>query len=367
MNNKVSIIIPVYNGMATLLGCLQSIVEQTYEEIEVLVLDDGSEEAAAQQLDEMIDSILEYKKRIGKQLEIQVYHLEHEGVSSTRNRGIRLAQGDYVMFVDADDRLYDADVVQKFLDVMHREKVDIVVGNYVREVDGQIEQTTSHSVYHAWKQDSFAYRFSGFFSIGHLSYMWGKMFRRESLLRWDIPSYAIDYGEDKLFSFGCYLHGATYAFLEDNTYIYVRNLTSVSYQYREHYEDGWMRISHETERLAEKLESLKKYSTRNATADLIACTLLFAVFFDGKMVYEEKRDRESLRRLIAFYGDDDWARNYMRYILQPKVRRQIPNLVYRVGIPMFERALDRHHYGLISMGIRWIVHLDMDQKIKKMK
>lgn len=93
MNNKISIIVPVYNAERYLSRCIESILVQTYAEFELLLIDDGSKDGSGEICDE-------YAK---KDRRIRVIHKENGGVSSARNVGIDKAQGDWVAFIDADD------------------------------------------------------------------------------------------------------------------------------------------------------------------------------------------------------------------------------------------------------------------------
>jgi glycosyltransferase involved in cell wall biosynthesis len=87
-----SVIIPNYNSGSALEKCLRSIIEKNTADIQIIVVDDGSTDGSA-------DSAEELDKRI------EVIKQENQGVSAARNNGLKHAQGDYVMFVDADDRL----------------------------------------------------------------------------------------------------------------------------------------------------------------------------------------------------------------------------------------------------------------------
>ncbi len=93
----VSIIIPVYNVEAYLEECLNSVVAQTYQNLEIILVDDGSPDASGKLCDE-------FAKQDSR---VKVIHKENGGVSSARNRGISEAHGEYIMFVDGDDILAD--------------------------------------------------------------------------------------------------------------------------------------------------------------------------------------------------------------------------------------------------------------------
>lgn len=95
MNEKVSIIVPVYMAEKWLEKCIQSLINQTYKDIEIILIDDGSKDSSAKICDE-------YSKIDSR---IKVIHKKNEGVSLTRNQGISIATGRYLQFVDSDDTL----------------------------------------------------------------------------------------------------------------------------------------------------------------------------------------------------------------------------------------------------------------------
>lgn len=115
----VSIIVPVYNVEKYLRKCVDSIIRQTYRNIEIILIDDGSTDATAHILDE-----------VGQTDErILMIHKEHEGVSRARNIGISRAKGGYIMFVDSDDYL-DCKMVEKLLFAICEGECDMSVCGY---------------------------------------------------------------------------------------------------------------------------------------------------------------------------------------------------------------------------------------------
>lgn len=96
MNNPlISVIVPVYNVEKFIEECIDSILEQTYTNIEIILIDDGCTDASPQ--------IIE--KKSNRDSRIKVIHQTNQGVSSARNRGIEIAKGEYICFVDSDDIL----------------------------------------------------------------------------------------------------------------------------------------------------------------------------------------------------------------------------------------------------------------------
>ena len=90
---KISIIIPVYNAEKTIKKCLNSILDQSYTDYEIILVNDGSK-------DKSEEIILEYKKSNSK---IRYIPKKNSGVADSRNVGIQNATGDYIIFVDSDD------------------------------------------------------------------------------------------------------------------------------------------------------------------------------------------------------------------------------------------------------------------------
>ncbi len=95
MSSLVSVIIPVYNEGILVQDCINSVIANNYQNIEIIIVDDGSEKETA----EICDEIAKSDNRI------IVLHQENAGVSSARNRGIDCSNGEYITFVDADDKL----------------------------------------------------------------------------------------------------------------------------------------------------------------------------------------------------------------------------------------------------------------------
>ena len=91
--NLVSVIVPVYNILDCLERCVDSLLAQTYKEIEILLVDDGSTDGTGTLCDQLAE----------KDSRIRVFHKENGGSSSARNVGIQQARGEYLGFVDSDD------------------------------------------------------------------------------------------------------------------------------------------------------------------------------------------------------------------------------------------------------------------------
>ena len=114
MNDLVSVIVPVYNVEKYLDNCIKSIIKQTYTNIEILLIDDGSTDKSSI----ICDNYLKIDERI------KVIHKKNEGLSSARNYGLQIANGKYVMFVDSDDFIA-LDIIGKCIKKINNDYSDI--------------------------------------------------------------------------------------------------------------------------------------------------------------------------------------------------------------------------------------------------
>ena len=119
---KISVIIPVYNAAPFLSQCLDSVLHQTFEDLEILCVDDGS-------TDDSGDILRQYQAADSR---IALFFQENRGVSAARNLALQYATGDYLMFVDSDDWL-EADTCQSAMEAARRAQADVVMWTYIRE------------------------------------------------------------------------------------------------------------------------------------------------------------------------------------------------------------------------------------------
>lgn len=133
----ISVIIAVYNPGKYLRACLDSIVNQTYKNLEIILVDDGSTD----------DSLAVCKEYAEKDNRIIVHHKENSGVSATRNQGIRLAHGDYFSFIDSDDFI-ELDTYEYLINLMQEHQVDIVNHeHFVTKPNKEIVHTSPEHAY----------------------------------------------------------------------------------------------------------------------------------------------------------------------------------------------------------------------------
>ena len=120
MDEKISVIVPVYNVEQYLERCVDSIINQTYKNLEIILVNDGSTDNCGQLCDELAR----------KDDRIRVIHKKNGGVSETRNLGIRESNGKYITFIDSDD-VVSVNMIEELYSNLLRNGADISIGNVI--------------------------------------------------------------------------------------------------------------------------------------------------------------------------------------------------------------------------------------------
>lgn len=173
MQEKISIVVPIYNVEKELDRCLQSLLRQTYKNIEIILVDDGSPDRCPLLCDEYAQ----------KDSRVRVIHKKNGGLSDARNVGLQATTGEYVLYIDSDDYI-DLDSCERFLKATEQQKVDIVVGSAIMEKsDGSCEE-----MLHTATPSGIIYNASEFIEKSIRAYQWYapacfNMYRRDFLLQ----------------------------------------------------------------------------------------------------------------------------------------------------------------------------------------
>lgn len=164
MKEKVSIITPVYNCEKYIKRCIQSLLEQTYKEIEIIMVDDGSKDRSA----DVIKTFQNSNDNI-----IYMYQ-ENSGPGVARNRAIQKATGKYLLFVDSDDYLRD-DYIEELVEIAEKNKSQLVIAGYTMVFeDGRNEIKVIPEFYKRNTSEEWAYRISACCSRMYLREFWRK-------------------------------------------------------------------------------------------------------------------------------------------------------------------------------------------------
>lgn len=166
----ISIIIPIYKVEQYLDECVTSIINQTYKDLEIILVDDGSPDSCPQMCDEWAK----------KDARIKVVHKKNGGLSSARNAGLKVATGEYIGFVDSDDYV-DGSMYEDLMQVMNQnEKTMVVSSPIIRNTDGVF---TPYKVgtydYKDGDTMSFSEYMKLFLGMNMDATVWNKLYKRE--------------------------------------------------------------------------------------------------------------------------------------------------------------------------------------------
>ena len=207
---KVSVIVPVYNGEKSIERCAGSILNQDYPELELILVDDGSRDRSW----EIIQAIAAADHRV------KAIHQENGGVSSARNRALAEASGTYVQFADVDDWL-PMDATKMLVREMEAQSAELVVGDFYRVVDGNVSEKGSIEMGGALTLQQYANAMM--LSPADLYYgvLWNKLYRRDIIEQYSIRmDENISYSEDMIFNLEYLLHVKSVAILKAPVYYY---------------------------------------------------------------------------------------------------------------------------------------------------
>lgn len=184
----ISIIVPVYQAEKYLRQCLDSIQQQTYPDWEAILVDDGSSDGSPAICDE-------YAKNDGR---FKVIHQRNGGVSKARNKGLQVAQGSLITFVDADDRL-QADALDYYRQQI-RDGVDMVMAGYRRVSERRVDMFADEDKEQGMNREQALTMMYRPIWFPYQGYLWNKCYRKSIVdahhLRFDEKIY---FNEDRLF------------------------------------------------------------------------------------------------------------------------------------------------------------------------
>ena len=244
-NTLISVIVPVYNVENYLAACMDSLIHQTYPYLEIICIDDGS-------TDHSVAILEQYAERDSR---IKVVLQKNHGVSSARNRGLREASGDYIMFLDSDDWI-DCETCENAMKVITQYRADIVMWGYVREYQHTSKKVfplgNKISVWSDTETKDLYRRMVGLVGtelsdpqkVDSIVTVWGKLYSRhivESIEFVDIKRLGTQ--EDALYNMMVFCNANTVVYLPQ-AYSHYRkfNAASLTHQYKRRLAEQWKEL-----------------------------------------------------------------------------------------------------------------------------
>ena len=285
----ISVIIPVYGVEKYIHQCLDSIITQSYKNLEIIVINDGTRDRSA-------EIAKEYARKDNR---IRVYDYENAGVSVARNRGLDLAKGDYISFVDSDDWL-NSDFYKKLADALETNDADIAKCSII-ETDTVTEKIICFQKSKAKEADFDLY----FDKVGILwTVVWNALYKREIVMDVRYPA-GVNFEDN--YGSGMYIFKAKKVIeLKDALYYYRYNTSGISKGIQKYPFDHlimYSRLRNDLFKLGftdKRMDSLVAAETFRLIRDRGA-SHMYRIKAIDKEWYEYVKDNLSLRRKLLLY------------------------------------------------------------------
>ncbi len=239
--DKVSVIVPIYNIEKYICTCVDSILNQTYKNLEIILVDDGSTDGCPA----LCDS---YAEKDGR---VKVLHKENEGQMIARKLGLSNAEGDFFAFVDGDD-FVEKNMIEKMLEALQKENADIVLCGYKRVFSDRTFEThlfETDKIFDENESKVIHRRMIGMTgqelckpeNHDRLVTVWGKLYSKKCAENGLVLSERkIGSLEDAVYNLGAFEKCKKAVYIDENLYCYRRdNVSSFSESYKKDLSDKW--------------------------------------------------------------------------------------------------------------------------------
>lgn len=322
-DKKISIIIPVFNAEKSLGMILEDLLNQTYRNFEIIIVNDGSTDNS----NCVIEEYLQKDSRIISK------EIKNQGPSKARNVGLDMATGDYIRFADSDDRIPDTSLEELIKPCVNDDQIDMVIGNYVcvpekgyftgyKLKSGKISQNELIDM------------FAEYTKTFYFGVPWNKLYKRDIIEKYKIRfEESINWCEDFLFNMQ-YFDKIKYAYItnvQNGIYQYVICDTGITVSLNKQKADEVKRIDelryNKAREFFEKHSCLEKFETQWDFTELYKRLSSLTMYNSGKMSDRYKKFKEYLA-----------AKGAYQYVC--KMCIQINSLDWR----LVKRALEKDKY-----------------------
>lgn len=312
----ISVIVPVYNVERYMAKCIESVIAQTFTNWELILVDDGSSD----------DSLAICNRYAEQDDRITVVHQENQGVSSARNRGIDIAKGEYISFIDSDDY-----VTPTYLSDMVNHNSDVVASGFTLwyAADNRNEIKTFHQQATFSRENG---NIADAIEIGESNHLWKgpctKLFRKALIDKHNIRfDETISYGEDHLFVISVLMKCQTITLLSISNYIYTHygnmSLTNRIIPY-----DAMFRYIAKIDDLRQKL--IEGYNLQLSSYAQFCDNELSRYFWQTfYTLYRTQQDKQ-IRQQEITKAIKMLRPQALRYFHELPITYKIMNLIYRI-------------------------------------
>ena len=299
----VSVIIPVYNTENYLSSCVDSILQQEYISLEIILIDDGSTDASGRICDNYAS----------KYDFIKTIHIKNSGPATAKNEGLKIAQGSYIALTDSDDKM-EPQMLHKMVSVGYEYDADIICCNY-KQVDeqGNISNLNSTSQQYILNHEEGLIRF---FSKNKIySQCWTKLYKRKMLTDYQIdndPGLRTD--EDFIFNIKAFTHAQKTVIVDEPLYVYTHRENSLAHAYfkkniSQYIDNRIKRVKVTQEAVINENNTIKEWSTVHIIMyynELLGKVALFPEYYSDKRIKQIlkfiRKNRHILNKYYSICG-----------------------------------------------------------------
>ncbi len=327
----ISVIIPVYKVEPYLQRCVESVIHQTYPNLEIILVDDGSPDRCGQICDR-------YALQDNR---VRVIHQENQGVSSARNAGMKLMTGEYCFFLDSDDYI-DLHTIETLYNRAKSTNADLVIGNI--SIIDEHNQTTKNPPFPVQSvsvndRADMNFRYLYFYAPGFGIPAWNKLYRVELIQQIRLSfDETLKIAEDYPFNLVFFFHHPRIECVDESTYFYCNYASTIS---KSNHENLLRDICHIH---ACQLELLEKMDAIKENQDLIQFSVIGSIhkiIFQAYM-HSQRPFREAKSLLKAFIKSA-----VSKETIKDMAKGTVISRVHRKGWRWYARAIG------IALSLRW--------------
>ena len=300
---KFDLILPVYNVSDYIERCINSILCQSYDNYNVIVVDDGS-------TDNSIDLVKKFHSK-----KINIYHKKNGGLSDARNFGVTKTTGDYIWFIDSDDYIRE-DALEKINKKLNESELDLLLINYYEDIDGKIKEVNNKFGGNNDLSDILVYPSA-----------WSKIFKRDYYLK---NKYSFPKGkiyEDLAITPFIIANCKKYDLLKENLYYYVIRKNSIMHSsvFKENRDDKFWVIEH----LLSLFKKNNIYDKYKEELDFIIIQHLLIVYSTEILKYSRKIYFNRCKKVLKILKDYDVDYKNNKYIKEKGLFSKIYITLFR--------------------------------------
>ena len=311
----VSVIVPVYNVSKYLERCVERLSQQTYKDVEIILVDDGSTDDSGSICDRWASS----------DTRVRVIHKANGGLSSARNAGLDIAGGEYVAFVDSDD-FVETDYILKLTECAESRNADVVICNYRFVDDGGAPIDNDNYTRYSRKDSFDSYealklfedkQYRTFFDV-----VWNKLYKKDL---WEGVRFPEGVGvvEDITVMPRIYHKAHSLCVIDDTLYNYVYRVGSLSHSNRDIQDDLALRIP----MMEERLSLYREWNIKELCLSHI-------IHMYPMLNRSEKHGKAELKNLQKLYRTEYFKGNYYA---SPEFKRRIKYMLAAVSLKMYNK------------------------------